>query len=127
MTHELIYSFLQIFPLPESISLPTTLPKQIIPNDVAILGDVKSDGRRNYAKLWRDLIAAIRGESDRPVPRSKSITNRFVGPQRIQHRGVIPFRQKTVISFRLPIPRMCSLSEFTFSVACTKALASPQC
>jgi hypothetical protein len=120
-------TLLQIFPLPESISLPAVLPKQIIPNDVAILGDVKSDGRRNYAKLWKDLIAAIRGESDRPVPRSKSIINRFVGLQRIQHRGVIPLGQKTVISFRRPILRMCSLSDFTFSVACTKASASPQC
>jgi hypothetical protein len=33
-----------------------------LPNDVAILGELKENGRRDYGKLWRELIVAIQGE-----------------------------------------------------------------
>lgn len=38
------------------------MQEKIVPNDVAILGDVKGDGRRDYAKFWEDLVRAIQGE-----------------------------------------------------------------
>jgi hypothetical protein len=41
------------------------MQEKIVPNDVAILGDVKGDGRRNYAKFWADLVRAIQGELSR--------------------------------------------------------------
>jgi hypothetical protein len=34
--------------------------KIIIPNDVGILGDVNDWGRRNYPKLWADLMEALK-------------------------------------------------------------------
>lgn len=36
-----------------------------MPNDVAILGELKENGRRDYGKLWKDLIVAIQGKLER--------------------------------------------------------------
>ncbi|GHJ88885.1 hypothetical protein NliqN6_5287, partial [Naganishia liquefaciens] len=51
--------FVPIFPLPESIVLPSRATKRITPNDVAVLGDVDDWGRRDYPKLWANLMQAI--------------------------------------------------------------------
>lgn len=57
---------IQIFPLPDSITLPSHAVPSMIPNDVAVLGDVNIWGRLNYTRLWTDLVLAIQGKISRP-------------------------------------------------------------
>lgn len=60
---------IKIFPLPESVTLPSRarLAKEIVPNDVAIIGNVDNHGWRRYTEFWADLMKAIQGELHHPA------------------------------------------------------------